>query len=122
MSGDGVFFREDQPEERAWPQQVELILKGIVGPFVCLANRCLETHHVYQIDRARDEYDLHHGIVKGDVAPQKIQVAEAKHHGIHFLHPARDSHATFALLQLEDEQHDAHQMQHVAAKPKDVHG
>mmetsp|Transcript_14368 Transcript_14368/g.50436 ORF Transcript_14368/g.50436 Transcript_14368/m.50436 type:complete len:224 (-) Transcript_14368:144-815(-) len=95
---NAVLLCEDQAQQSARAQEVQLVLEIVVGPLICLADRGLVPNHVNQVDRCRDEDDLHHSVVDRDEAPQQIQVAAAEHYRIHLLHPARHPDTTFALL------------------------
>mmetsp|Transcript_123968 Transcript_123968/g.246843 ORF Transcript_123968/g.246843 Transcript_123968/m.246843 type:complete len:108 (-) Transcript_123968:3-326(-) len=79
-------------------------------------------HDVNEINRADDEKALHHSVVYRYEAPQEVGIAQYEHDGIYLLSTTGDARTVFVLVQLVKEQHDAGHVQHVTAKPKNVHG
>mmetsp|Transcript_63016 Transcript_63016/g.133002 ORF Transcript_63016/g.133002 Transcript_63016/m.133002 type:complete len:229 (-) Transcript_63016:165-851(-) len=112
---DGVLVAENDAEHCAWSQEVKFILEGVVTPLVGLAHWGLVSHQVDQKYGGRDEDDLHDGVVERHIAPEEVEIPAAEDQCVHFLHSAGDSDAALASLDLEDQEHNTYQMQHVAA-------
>mmetsp|Transcript_18488 Transcript_18488/g.39353 ORF Transcript_18488/g.39353 Transcript_18488/m.39353 type:complete len:223 (-) Transcript_18488:245-913(-) len=66
---DRVLLRAKDAEKCAGPQQVELVLEGVVAPLIGLGDGNLKPHEVDKVEGGRDEDKLHHCVVDRDEAP-----------------------------------------------------
>eukprot|EP00445_Apocalathium_hangoei_P014282 CAMPEP_0203868918 /NCGR_PEP_ID=MMETSP0359-20131031/17401_1 /ASSEMBLY_ACC=CAM_ASM_000338 /TAXON_ID=268821 /ORGANISM="Scrippsiella Hangoei, Strain SHTV-5" /LENGTH=108 /DNA_ID=CAMNT_0050787441 /DNA_START=360 /DNA_END=686 /DNA_ORIENTATION=+ len=106
--------REDAKDGRA-RQKVQLVLEVVLLPVIGRGHRRLAPHDPHEVKRANDEHALHDAVVDRNEAPAQVDVAQEKDDGVDLLGSARDADAALVLVQLIEQEHDARNVQHVAA-------
>merc|ERR1719265_708006 len=111
---DTILLCRQDAKQKAWTQNVDLVGKAILRPIVGLARWWLGSHQVYQVACTADVDDLHDGVVHRNKAPEQIHVSADEDDGVDLLHPTRNTYAVPALIELEQEQHNARQVEHIS--------